>query len=113
MASMNTTGYTRSRGRFCHSVISSSTLSVIRELVSFFRRRSVDILKVCRDLAGGQSFVAEREHDLVDAGQPPLPFAHDLRLETRVGVPRDVDLDRADLGEHRLRSGAAKGSCRC
>ncbi|CAM3343605.1 hypothetical protein WIMU106979_26745 [Williamsia muralis] len=34
-ASMNITGYTRSSGRFCHSVISPTTLSVMREIVSF------------------------------------------------------------------------------
>ena len=34
MASMKITGYTASRGRFCHSVISPITLSVIRLIVS-------------------------------------------------------------------------------
>jgi hypothetical protein len=32
---MNTTGKTQSRGRFCHSVISPMTFSVILEMVSF------------------------------------------------------------------------------
>ena len=32
---MNTTGYTRSKGRFCHSAIPSSTLSVIVLIVVF------------------------------------------------------------------------------
>lgn len=34
IASMNTTGYTRSRGRCCHSDISAVTFSVIRLIVS-------------------------------------------------------------------------------
>jgi hypothetical protein len=34
MASMNTTGYTRSRGRASQPLISSSTASVIFEIVS-------------------------------------------------------------------------------
>jgi hypothetical protein len=32
---MNSTGYTRSRGRLAHSAISPRTLSVILEIVSF------------------------------------------------------------------------------
>lgn len=32
---MNTTGYTDSKGRLHHSVISATTLSVIRLIVSF------------------------------------------------------------------------------
>ena len=34
-ASMNTAAYTRSNGRVCQAVISSTTRSVIREIVSF------------------------------------------------------------------------------
>ena len=55
-----------------------------------------------RDLAGGQAAGGQRQHDLVDAVQPPLPLAHDLRVEAAIPVPRDLDLDRTDLGEHRL-----------
>lgn len=33
------------------------------------------------DLAGGQSFGVQRQHDLIDPGQPALPFLDDLRLE--------------------------------
>src|SRR6266545_4328644 len=36
------------------------------------------------------------------ASAPPLPLAHDPRGEAAVAVPRHVDLDGADVGEHRL-----------
>jgi hypothetical protein len=64
--------------------------------------RAVDLGEVRRDLAGGQAAGGQRQHDLVDAAQPPLPRAHDLRVEAAIPVPRDLDLDRTDLGEHRL-----------
>jgi hypothetical protein len=31
-----------------------------------------------------------------------LPFAYDLRLETAVTIAGHVNIDRADLGDHRL-----------
>jgi hypothetical protein len=38
-----------------------------------------------------------------------LPLAHDRRLEASVPVARNLDLDRPDLGEHRLGPGAVAG----
>jgi len=36
---------------------------------------------VCGNLAGGQPFRIQRQHDLVDIGEPPLSFLDDLWLE--------------------------------
>src|SRR6478735_6042157 len=44
----------------------------------------------------------ERQDDLIDPVQAPLPFPDDARLEGAVPVPGHLDLHRADLGEHRL-----------
>ena len=62
-----------------------------------------------RDLPGGQSLGGQRQHDLIDAGQPTLTLLHDHRIKVTVGVSRYLDLDRPDLGKHRLRSAAVAG----
>jgi hypothetical protein len=59
---------------------------------------------VRRHLPGGEPLRGQRDHQLVDPGQPPLPLGDDLRLEGGVPVAGDVDLDRPDLGQHRLGS---------
>jgi hypothetical protein len=70
-------------------------------------RRAVDLGEVRGDLPGGQALGIQRQDDLVDPGQPPLPLLHDLRLERPGPVPRHVDLHLAGrLGQHRLRSRA-------
>src|SRR4029078_5302508 len=46
-------------------------VSVIREIVSF-DTDAVDLGEMRGDLAGGQPFRLQRQHDLVDIGQPPL-----------------------------------------
>ncbi len=57
---------------------------------------------MCRDVAGGQTAGIQRQHDLIDAGQSPLPLGHDHRLEAAVAVPRYVDGDLTRVGEHLL-----------
>jgi hypothetical protein len=57
---------------------------------------------VRHDLAGGQATCGRRQHDLVNARQPALPFAHDDRLEGAVPILGHLDGHRLDLGEHRL-----------
>ncbi len=53
------------------------------------------------DLPGGQSSDVQRQHHLVDTGQPALTFPHSLRLEHPGPIPRYLDLDGAGrLGEH-------------
>ena len=54
------------------------------------------------DLARREPLGGQRQHDLVDATQPPLALLDDHRIEGAVGVAGHFDLDRADLGEHRL-----------
>ena len=60
--------------------ISSTTWSVILETVSLRHRGAVDLGEVRRDLPGGQAAGGQRQHDLIDPGQPPLPLLHNLRL---------------------------------
>jgi len=58
------------------------------------------------DLTRRQSLGRERDDELVDAGEAPLPLGHDPGLERPVTVTRHLDLDLADLGQHRFRPGA-------
>lgn len=78
-------------------------------IVSFFRRRAVDVVEMRDDLAGGQTFRRQRQDDLVDPRQTPLAFLDDLWIEGGVGVPRDLDLHGADLGQHGLAAPAVAG----
>jgi hypothetical protein len=53
-------------------------------------------------LAGGQALRGQGDDQLVHPGQPPLPLRDDLGFEAAVPFAGDVDLDRPDLGQHRL-----------
>ena len=44
-------------------------------------RGAVDLSEVRSDLPGGQALGIQRQHDLIDPAQPPLPLLDDLRLE--------------------------------
>jgi hypothetical protein len=55
-----------------------------------------------RDVAGGQTAGIQRQNDLIDAGQPPLPLGHDHRLEAAVAVPRYLHGDLTRVGQHRF-----------
>src|SRR3954454_14357229 len=52
-----------------------------------------------------EAFGGERDDHRVDPTQPALAFTYRLRLEAAVPIPRHLDVDRADLGEHPLRAG--------
>ena len=54
------------------------------------------------DLAVGQPLGRQRQHHLIDPAQPPAALGHHRRLERARPVPGHVDLDRADLSQHRL-----------
>lgn len=55
------------------------------------------------DLPGRHSFRMQRQDDLVDLGQPALPFLHDLRFECRVPITRHSDAHLARrVRDHRL-----------
>ena len=53
----------------------------------------------------GQPLGRQRQHHLIHPAQPPAPLGHHHRLERAGPVPGHLDLDRADLGEHRLGPG--------
>lgn len=78
----------------------------MRETVSLPDRRPVDLGEVGADLPGCQPAGGQRQHELVDALQAPLPLLDDRRLERALPVARDVDLHRTDLGDHGLGAGA-------
>jgi len=44
---------------------------------------------------------AQQQNDLIDPLQPPLPLADDLGPEQPVPIPRNLNLNRTDLSEHR------------
>jgi hypothetical protein len=64
---------------------------------------------VRRHLPGGQSLGRQGQDDLIDTSQPTLALLDDLRLERGIHIPRHVDVDRADLGQHRLGSHPVPG----
>jgi len=102
-ASMKTTGYTGSSGRLCHSVSSSTTASVTgADQV----RADVDVVhlpQVGLDVAGGHPTPIQGDDAVVEPVQPGLALPHDPRVEGAVTVPRNGQLDRADLGQQPLR----------
>jgi hypothetical protein len=55
------------------------------------------------DLAVRQPLRRQRQHHLVHPGQAPLPLLDNGRLKRSGHVPGDLDLDRANIGQHRLR----------
>jgi len=66
---------------------------------------SIGLIEERLDLTCRQTPRRQREHGIVDPGQPPLSLLHDDRLEAALPVAGHLDLDRADLGQHRLRPG--------
>ena len=62
------------------------------------------------DLPGGQPLGIQRQHHLIDVGQPALPLGDDDRGERAVAVPRHVDGHlTAGIAEHRLGALAVTG----
>ena len=57
-----------------------------------------------RDLPMGQILRGERDHQVIDPCQAALALRDDLRVEARLAVTGDLDLDRPSLGDHRLGS---------
>jgi hypothetical protein len=92
-----------------HSVISSTTFSVIREIVSL-ETFAPETSAKCAATSPVVNPRAVSESTIWSTpSNPPLPLAHDLRVEAAVPIPRDLDLDRTDLGEHPLRPNAVAG----
>jgi hypothetical protein len=63
---------------------------------------AVDLGQVRGDLPVGEPFRGQGNHHVLDAGQPPLPFGDNSRLEAGIPVPRHGNLYRPGIGEHRL-----------
>jgi hypothetical protein len=58
----------------------------------------------------------DRPNDFIDPVQAALTLPRDDRVETRIPVPRDLELHRPDLGQHRLgaagvSSSSARAAC--
>jgi hypothetical protein len=54
------------------------------------------------DFPVSEPFSGQGNYQVLDPGQPPLPFGDDFRLEAGIPVPRHRDIHRACLGEYRL-----------
>jgi hypothetical protein len=99
---MKITGYTGSSGRFSplrhtvHDPVGDGGDGLLGHL------RPIDLGQVRRDLAVGEPPGRQRDHQIIHAGQAPLPLGHELRLERGLPIPRHLDLHRAGLGQHRL-----------
>jgi len=100
---MTTAAYTPSSGPEHHACISSTTASVIHEIVSLEDRGAVHLGEACGDPPGRQPLRIQGDRDRVDVARAPLPLRHDHRLERVVPVPRhlNVDLPRG-VGQDRL-----------
>jgi hypothetical protein len=57
------------------------------------------------DLAHGHTPRVHRDHLLIEAFQPALPLADQLRLKGAVPIPRHINLYLAVVGYHRLGAG--------
>jgi len=78
-------------------------------LIVCFETSAPYLGQVRGDLPVGEPFRGQGNHDIVDPGQPPLPFSDDLRLETRVTVPRHGNFHRPGISEHGLSPVAIAG----
>jgi hypothetical protein len=47
----------------------------------------------------------QRNHQIINTGQPPLPLGHNHRLKRGLPIPRHVNLHRPSLPQHRFRPG--------
>ncbi|GAB3852785.1 hypothetical protein GCM10027610_081660 [Dactylosporangium cerinum] len=63
---------------------------------------AIHLRQVSGDLTVGQAAGRQRQDQIVDPGQPPLSFPHDLRLERAGHIARHPHLDRPDIGQHGL-----------
>ena len=54
------------------------------------------------DLASRQPLGAQRQHHRVDAFEAALPLADRARLERAVPISGNIEVDRTDIGQHRL-----------
>ena len=100
---MTTAAYTPSNGLEHHACISSTTASVIHEIVSLEDRGAVHLGETRGDPPGRQPLRIQGDRDRVDVVRAGLSLRHDHRLERAGPVPRhlNVDLPRG-VGQDRL-----------
>jgi hypothetical protein len=78
-------------------------------------RRDLDVIHLAQvrpDVAGGHPARIQGDDAVVEPLQSGLALAHDLRTERASAVPRHRNIDRADVGEHRLWIAAITGVAR-
>jgi hypothetical protein len=57
-----------------------------------------------RDLTRRQTFGAEQQHHVVNAAKAALMLTHNRRVKRAITITRNIDVDRADISDHRLRA---------
>ena len=62
----------------------------------------VELTQMPLDLADAHAAGVHRDDLLVEAGKPPLVLGDQLRIEGRQPIPRNLEVDLAGLGQHRL-----------
>jgi hypothetical protein len=67
---------------------------------------AIDIGQVVGDIAGRHALRIQRQHRVVEPGQPPRVLGHHDRAERADPVSRHVDPHLADIGAHRLAAAA-------
>ena len=76
---------------------------MIFEIVSRADVGRVHLREMRFDLTGREPFRGERDHHRINTIEPALTLADRQRLERAITITRHIELDRADLGDHRLR----------
>src|ERR1043165_9911242 len=97
-ASKNTTGYIRSSGRLCHTVTSATMPSV----TVLIRSGETSTPYISARKPWISRTVIQRENLVVEAGESPLVFADQPRLEGAVAIAGHLDPQRPVIGQHGL-----------
>jgi hypothetical protein len=63
---------------------------------------AVDVSQVVGDVAGSHALRIQREHRVIEAGQPPRVLGHHRRTKRPSPVPGHADAHLADIRAHRL-----------
>jgi hypothetical protein len=80
-----------------HHPVSNGRDGLLRHL------RAVNLAQVRGDLTVSEPLRRQRDHQIIDSGQPSLALRHDHRLEAGLPVPRHLNLNRPRLGHQRFR----------
>lgn len=102
---MKVTGYTRSNGRFGHLANSPGTRSVILEIVSREMFVEYTSARWASTSPGVKPFAVNEITIESTPSSRRWFFADRCRFEAAVTISWHFQLDRVDLGDHRLRTG--------